>query len=503
MTQVADPSPEGEPWELDGFVRKPLADYLTASIAARFAAVENESRTVALDADWGAGKTFFVREWIKDLRAQGYPCVYFDAWKNDSSDDPSVVLMATILEGLDEWKGKLPLSEGVPAKVRQLTESAVKSLRSALLPAAAVVAKGVLKKVTGVAVNDVMDVVQRNTGDDLESAENEQVVDDALDRLFEKALASHRERATSLESFRASLQSVLNLIAEHAGAKSTYFVFVDELDRCRPSYAVKLLEEVKHIFGVPGLAYVVSTNVDQLQNSVRAAYGADFDGRRYLRRMFDKEYALPEPDVDRLVQFSLGKIGFIDQTKVITGLPRVDDFNTGTAWSLVARGMFPTDIRAQLQAIDLLSEVVSTMGASSRIHFMWLSYLVALYIVDRDSLQAIIRDEVGADSRAYLGRTMKQQPSIGFDDYSLDPFGRSPRRVVISLLEILDVYLRLSRTSNREIYEFVYSGDNRRDFPDSLAEAVADDIQQAGGASTPNPLRGYALLVFNAGRLTA
>ena len=433
MAQEVDQPAIQVSWALDGFGRKPLADHLTASIVSRFQANEDESRTVALDADWGAGKTFFVREWMKDLQSQGHPCIYFDAWTNDSGDDPSVVLMAAILDGLEEWKSKLPIKEGLSARARELTDGAVKSLRTALLPAAGVVAKGVLKKVTGVAVDELIDAAQGAASESLD-IDSEHVVDEALDRLFAKALASHRERSSSLENFRRLLQRVLALIVEHAGAKLPYFVFVDELDRCRPSYAVKLLEEVKHVFGIPGLAYVVSTNIDQLQNSIRAAYGADFDGRRYLRRMFDKEYALPEPDEDLLVKFALEKIDFVSSRQVVTGLPRVDEFGPETVWALVSRGMFPSDVRAQLQGLDLLSEVVGALKKTSRVHLLWLSYLVALYITDRNALLRIARGEVMSDGRSFLARTMRQQPTVEFEDYSADPFARKARVVVVSLL---------------------------------------------------------------------
>ena len=264
---------------------------------------------------------------------------------------------------------------------------------------------------------------------------------------------------------------------------------------------MKLLEEVKHIFGVPGLAYVVSTNIDQLQNSIRAAYGADFNGRRYLRRLFHKEYALPEPDVAKLVEFSLKKVSFIEQAKIVTGLPRIDDMNAGVAWSLVARSMFPTDIRVQLQALDLLSEVIGSMPKMCRTHFLWLSYLVALYVVDRDSLLKIVKDEIGPDSRTFLAGTMRQNSSFEIKIYDDEPFRRNARIVTIHLLDLLLVYLKLSKTEPSELYNLAY-GDRRLEYTESLVSEVVDDLQRLGEQRNLNPLKGYASLVFNAGRLT-
>ena len=48
---------------------------------------------------------------------------------------------------------------------------------------------------------------------------------------------------------------------------------VDELDRCRPSYAVELPEVVKHLFTVDGVVFVIAVNRAELTHSIRALYG--------------------------------------------------------------------------------------------------------------------------------------------------------------------------------------------------------------------------------------
>ena len=70
---------------------------------------------------------------------------------------------------------------------------------------------------------------------------------------------------------------------------------IDELDRCRPSYAVELLEVVKHLFGVDRIVFVLAINRSELAHSVRALYGSGFDADNYLRRFFDVDFQLPEP----------------------------------------------------------------------------------------------------------------------------------------------------------------------------------------------------------------
>ena len=72
-------------------------------------------------------------------------------------------------------------------------------------------------------------------------------------------------------------------------------ILVDELDRCRPIYAIELLERVKHLFDTEGIVFVLGVDRKQLSHSVKALYGATFDAAGYLRRFIDIDYKLPLP----------------------------------------------------------------------------------------------------------------------------------------------------------------------------------------------------------------
>ena len=71
---------------------------------------------------------------------------------------------------------------------------------------------------------------------------------------------------------------------------------MDELDRCRPSYAVKLLERIKHYFSNDNITFVFSVNMNELQHTIKKYYGDTFDACRYLDRFFDLRITLPPPD---------------------------------------------------------------------------------------------------------------------------------------------------------------------------------------------------------------
>ena len=134
---------------------------------------------------------------------------------------------------------------------------------------------------------------------------------DASDRIgktFDDSVARHQELRKLLASFSTKLEELAALLSSitlaptglSAGPEPSEYpllIFVDELDRCRPDYAIKLLEQMKHLFSVPGVIFVLAINGEQLNHSIRAVYGAGFDSARYLRRFIDFDIRLPRGDV--------------------------------------------------------------------------------------------------------------------------------------------------------------------------------------------------------------
>ena len=74
-------------------------------------------------------------------------------------------------------------------------------------------------------------------------------------------------------------------------------VFIDELYSCKPSYAVKLFEIVKHYFSNERITFVFATNIGELQYTIRHFYGNDFDACKYLDGFFDLRIFLPPADM--------------------------------------------------------------------------------------------------------------------------------------------------------------------------------------------------------------
>ena len=120
----------------------------------------------------------------------------------------------------------------------------------------------------------------------------------------EKRLSGYRDALKALEDFSDKLREVASELAE-AKTGLPLVVVIDELDRCRPSYAVELLEVAKHIFSADNIVFVLAVNRSQLSHSVRALYGIKFDAMGYLNRFFDIDFRLPEPPRRKYIQTAL------------------------------------------------------------------------------------------------------------------------------------------------------------------------------------------------------
>ena len=236
----------------------------------------DDSCSIALDGNWGSGKTFFVKqvkmvmdahnEFINEeknenilniintyskckiqdaVKLQSQVCVYYDAWQNDNDEDPILSLVYTIINDVEN---DFSFSK--------------RSYRE--------VAASIMEIFTGRDWSKIIEGFKKK---------------DTLD-----SLKQNKNMETLVNDF-------LNELLVEAGNRLV--IFVDELDRCKPSYAVKLLERIKHYFDNPKITFVFSVNINELQHTIRKHYGNDFNGFRYLDRFFDLRISLPQPDLQK------------------------------------------------------------------------------------------------------------------------------------------------------------------------------------------------------------
>lgn len=236
--------------------------------------------SIALDGNWGSGKTFFVKQvkmlldaynefietvseddefliknqWRKhrsnqEANLQSQVCVYYDAWENDNDDDPVLSLVYSILKDVD-------------------AEFSVEGNTGYIEMAA-----NLLECFTG-----------RTWGKVVENLKS-------TDPLKELKGAKNIE---------ATVKEFLDSLLIEKGNRLV--IFIDELDRCKPSYAVRLLERIKHYFADDRISFIFSINTNELQHTIKQYYGNEFDASRYLDRFFDLRISLPPADMRRFYQ---------------------------------------------------------------------------------------------------------------------------------------------------------------------------------------------------------
>lgn len=224
--------------------------------------------TLAIDGQWGDGKTTFSKMWCGHLAQEGYRAIYFDAFANDHGQDPFAPLSSVLLEALRPEK--------------ETTKDKIKNKYASLgLKFLQIGGRVGLRAVTGGLINDRdLDQLEKIVkGDDANSAVS------AVEEKFVEFQVSESE----LSEFRA----LLSELAHATSTKSPLVVVLDELDRCRPTFALSLLEKVKHFFSVPGIVFVFVMNSEQMCACIKNVYGSLIDARQYLHKFIDVEHTLP------------------------------------------------------------------------------------------------------------------------------------------------------------------------------------------------------------------
>lgn len=271
-------SGKGAPWSEDKMERRGIAKFLTKYLDSNA-----EINVLNVNAPWGAGKTFFLENWHDEL-LQERAALYFNAWKHDYAGDAFVALTAAIHDSLKEL---IPTSK---------VDSALSDFRSkaakAILAATPAIAKGVLKKVTGVDVSAIAEEASSSVESD-----SDDLLPSAAEKALEALLQNNGATMRIVEDFKHKFSALAREAASAQAVNSgkdvrPLYVFIDELDRCRPTFSIELLERVKHFFDVENCKFIIACDLEQLQHSISAVYGEGFEGSKYLKRFFDAEYSL-------------------------------------------------------------------------------------------------------------------------------------------------------------------------------------------------------------------
>ena len=326
---------------------------------------QDDSYSIALDGRWGSGKTFFVKQCklvldclneenqyayekqildvidqveISELKKINFKTVYFDAWKNDSDLDPIVSLSKSIAT----------TAFSIKTKAKSLAIEAGKNL-----------VETATKEIAKIDIDSILNIFR---------------TEENIEAKFKKELAS--------------------LIPENG----RLIVFIDELDRCRPTYAIKLLERVQHFFDNNKITFIFSVNLYELKNTIKKLYGPSFDGDRYLDRFFYSIISLPDANYTykNINDLSSGEKDYLEYCDEIS-----QKFN----FSLREQNHFLsmidiTGVKNRFLSFNYHTDVLG--NGKEIVDLFIIPYLIALKMVDSDQFNDFVFYNDGTDFIDFL-----------------------------------------------------------------------------------------------------
>ncbi len=250
----------------------------TAKFLTELAKIKKAGYVLNLNCPWGTGKTWFLKRWLLTLQNQ-HPVVYIDAWKYDHNDSPLLIILQHIIKTLQEQS---PQAKRLGDRIKTSKGFAT----------AKVLGPELVKAMFRIDLEKVMESA------DFEAKKSASAIADLASKTTALLLDNVSKETEAVDDLKMAIAKLLDSIIGHkAKTNLNYplFVFVDELDRCRPTFAIEMLEAIKHVFGIPQIFFVIATDSEQLQHSINAVYGEKFGSYNYLKRFFDASFQLAIP----------------------------------------------------------------------------------------------------------------------------------------------------------------------------------------------------------------
>lgn len=355
---------EGNPFQNDKLNRKENAEILT-----EFVCSSSDPMVVCIDAPWGQGKTTFLRMWEQHLKNSHVPTLYFNAWENDFTDDAFVSLigeMGSAIEALTNVG-----NEGTAKDYYQKAKKVGLGLVKRSIPVAT--------KVATAGVLDLDKMTEQALSSFAESVANDQI-------------EKYENAKKALGAFREHLADFANNISSENN-KPLVFI-IDELDRCRPTFSIEILEKAKHFFNVPNIIFVLGADKEQLGHSIKAVYGRDINVNGYLRRFIDFDYLLPTPEKGQFIKALFEKYSFNEyfSTKRADST-RYEGEQALTIFTELFE-IYQLTLREQIHCCSLLSLSIRTTPSDHKLYPLFLCLLIVLKVKDPETYKKFIFGEL-------------------------------------------------------------------------------------------------------------
>lgn len=356
---------------------------------------------LSIDGEWGSGKTVFVRQLellshidlaqpenqkivnlghidqsSVEVFQKKYMTYYYNAWQNDYHEDPIQSLLFNLINDYQ-------VKDGLKDKAKKVSQQVVKD---SIVSGVKTLSQGFIN---------------------LEGIDNASSL---------RGLAGD---ITTASERKAAVSNIINTLLP----KDTKLLFiVDELDRCSPLFAVRMLEAIKHYYDNDNVVFVISTNDTQLAHTVKKHYGNGFNGSGYLNKFYDFVFNLPEVDTSAYISEHIGR--------------QADSY-----WHNITPRHIATNLNMNMREItryyaslDIISDYLTSVSSYGEIkhditQYLFVPLALALKVSDVDKYSAfksgsgdeIIKEVCRSDetllriASEYMPVTQKEEPEYQLD----------------------------------------------------------------------------------------
>lgn len=244
----------------DEFDRKPIAKKLITMIESNLAI-----SPMVIDGNWGTGKTEFCTKTlhlIKTEHQDSLTCAYIDAFEADHINDPLIPIVAAISDLIEDSSKKIVFLNKAKAIVRYGLKASARAGFAWLLKSKA------------------------ETLDQEFQKELEKAVEEGSENIVNGIIQDYQEAKKDIDSLKTILKDITK--------DKKLVIFIDELDRCRPDFAIAIIEKIKHVFDIENVKFILVTNYSQMMAAVNHCYGQALDAHRYLDKFIKFKFYLTQ-----------------------------------------------------------------------------------------------------------------------------------------------------------------------------------------------------------------
>ncbi len=240
-----------------------------------------------------------LRNQINSQNDLGFIVARLDAWKVEANGDPLIGLTLALINGVGNEKS--PTNSEANNKLNEINAEL-----KVILKKLACSIKGIRASVLGAVIGSAAETAipgsayfAASTG-----AATAEIASSIFNKLSEDTIDAQFKYESLREAFEVQIKKLVDVQRTiKAGGGCKLLILVDELDRCRPDYAISVFERIKHFFDIPGVVFLVAYDSEYLISAAQTVYGQNFSADAYFRKFIDYEIRLPQPEPRDIASF--------------------------------------------------------------------------------------------------------------------------------------------------------------------------------------------------------